>query len=280
MPYTSYIPSHPLKDYIYDLYYIEGPTPYPRLKVFPMPVLHLILNLGDDFRWYRPGQVECEATYTESCWVGLWSQHYIVDWPANVRFFGVHFKPGGASPFLQFPLSELHNQVVTLDAIWGRFAAEIRERLYAATTIQDGLALLERLLLARLCETINGLDLVQYAVGDIVHHQGTRSIRALSDCIGISQNHLSTQFRRIVGILPKELARFYRFAHVLRSIDPTQHVDWAQLAQASHFYDQSHFIKDFMMFTGYSPDDYLQRRRRFHAENPEQAQNLGQMPVD
>jgi AraC-like DNA-binding protein len=280
MAYTSYIPSYPLNDYIYDLYYIEGPAPYPRLKVFPMPVLHLILNLGDDFRWYRSGQAERDAARTESCWVGLWSQHFIVEWPSNVRFYGVHFKPGGASPFLQFPLSELHNQVVPLDAIWPRFAAEIRERLYAAPTIQAGLALLERRLLARLCETITGLDLVQYAVGDIVRHRGTRSIRALSDSIGISQNHLSTQFKRIVGIPPKELARFYRFAHVLRSIDPTQQVDWAHLAQSSHFYDQSHFIKDFTAFTGYSPGDYLRRRQRFHAENPEQAHNLGQMPVD
>lgn len=280
MTYISYIPSRPLSEYIYDLYCIDGRAPYPRLKVFPMPVSHLILNLGDDFRWHGPGQAERDAISTESCWVGIWSQYYIVDWPSNVRFFGVHFKPGGAYPFLQFPLSELHNQVVSLDAIWAKFTAEIRERLYAAPTIQAGLALLERLLLARLGKTLHGLDLVQYAVGDIFRHNGTLSIRALSDHIGISQNHLGTQFKRIVGILPKELARFYRFAHVVRSIDPARQVDWAHLAQSSHFYDQSHFNKDFMTFTGYSPGDYLRRRQRLHAENPEQAKNLGQMPVD
>lgn len=280
MAYISYLPSHPLSNYIYDLYYINGPAPYPRLKVFPMPVLHLILNLGDDFKWHRSGQPERDAICTESCWVGIWSQHYIVDWPPNVRFFGIHFKPGGAYPFLQFPLSELHNQVVSLDAIWGEFAAEMRERIYAEPTIQAGLALLERLLLVRLCKIPHGLDVVQYAVRDIFQRNGALSIRALSDHIGISQNHLGTQFKRIVGILPKELARFYRFSHVLRSIDPAQPVDWAHLAQSSHFYDQSHFNKDFIKFTGYSPGDYLRRRRRVHAENPEQAQNLGQMPID
>ena len=280
MAYTSYIPSHPLSNYIYDLYYIDGRAPYPRLKVFPMPVSHLIFNLGDDFRWHRSGQADRDAMCTESCWVGLWSQHYIVDWPANVRFFGVHFKPGGAYPFLQFPLSELHNQVVSLDLIWGEFAAEIQERLYAVSTIQAGLALLERLLFARLGETLHGLDIVQYAVGEIVRHTGTVSVRALSDRIGISQNHLGTQFKRIVGVPTKELTRFYRFVHVLRSIDLTQPVDWAYLAQSCHFYDQSHFNKDFVAFTGYSPADYLRRRRRFHAENPEQARDLGYIPVD
>jgi AraC-like DNA-binding protein len=280
MAHISYIPSPPLSDYIYDLYYIDGRAPYPRLKVFPMPVSHLILNLGDDFRWHRSGEAERDAIHTESCWVGLWSQHYIVDWPPSVRFFGVHFKPGGAYPFLQFPLSELHNQVVSLDMIWGEFAAEIQERLDATPTIKAGLVLLERLMLARLGETLHGLDLVQYAVGEIVRHIGVVSIRALSDRIGISQNHLGTQFKRIVGVPTKELTRFYRFAHVLRSIDPTQPVDWARLAQSSHFYDQSHFNKDFVEFTGYSPGDYLRRRRHFHAENPEQAQDLGYLPVD
>jgi AraC-like DNA-binding protein len=280
MATISRIPSPPLSDYIYDLYYIGGPAPYPRLKVFPMPVSHLIFNLGDDFKWYRSAQTERDAISAKSCWVGLWSQHYIVDWPPHVRFFGVHFKPGGAYPFLKFPLSELHNQVLPLDAIWGEFAAEIRERLYAARSIQAGLALLERLLLARLGETLHGLDVVQYAVGEIARHLGSISIPALSDRIGISQNHLGTQFKRVVGVPTKELTRFYRFAHVLRSIDPAQPVDWAQVAQSSHFYDQSHFSKDFLAFTGYSPGDYLQRRRRFHAENPEQARDLGYIPVD
>jgi hypothetical protein len=82
-----------------------------------MPVSHLILNLGDDFRWHRSGQAERDGICTESCWVGLWSQHYIVDWPPNVRFFGVHFKPGGAYPFSTRILWRLPDivQVTTCD---------------------------------------------------------------------------------------------------------------------------------------------------------------------
>jgi AraC-like DNA-binding protein len=174
----------------------------------------------------------------------------------------------------------LHNQVVSLDTLLGEFAAEIQERLHAVPTVQAGLALLEQLLLARLCEPLQSLDLVQYAVGEIAQNIGSESIRALSDRIGISQNHLGTQFKRVIGIPPKELARFYRFANVLRSLNPNQPPDWAQLAQSSHFYDQSHFNKDFLAFTGYSPGDFLRRRRRFQAENPEQAQDLGYLPAD
>ncbi len=63
-----------------------------------------------------------------------------------------------------------------------------------------------------ICEPPHGLDIVQYAIAEIAQRHGELSIRALSDHIGISQNHLGTQFKRLVGIPPKEMARFYRFA--------------------------------------------------------------------
>jgi AraC-like DNA-binding protein len=282
MQYVNYIPAPPLNAYIDDLYYMDGPSLYPRLKVLPMPSLHLMVNFGDAFRVYEANQSHPVTACTDSWAMGLFSTYHIVDWPLNIQFFGVHFKPGGVYPFLGIPLSELP-QVVPLDAIWGCFAAEIRERLYATPTIQAGFALLERLLLARLCPASMpyGLDVVQYAITKIERRNGALSIAALSDHIGISQKHLGTHFKQMVGVLPKELARFYRFAHVLDSIDPTKPTDWTQLVHQCGYHDQSHLYKEFVAFTGHSPTDYLAIRHRTYDDNPEQAQllGLGQMPV-
>src|SRR5579884_3426909 len=207
MMYTSRIPSPPLDSYIDDLYYLEGPAPHSRLKTFPMPSLHLMVNFGQAFSVFLSDQAHPIAHCTQSWWVGMFSTSHIVDWPSRVQFFGVHFKPGGAAPFLPLPLSELHNQVVALDALWGQFAAEMRERLYDAPTIQAGFALFEQLLLDRLSWTPQGFDLVQYAIGEMTHHRGALSIRTLSEQLGISQNYLNTQFKRLIGISPKEFAR-------------------------------------------------------------------------
>ena len=280
MTYIRHIPSPPLNSYVDDFYYIDGPAPYSRLKVPPMPSLHLMFNLGQPFLVYAPDAAVPYATCTESWWIGLWNSYYIIDWPTPVQFFGIHFKPAGLYPFLPFPLSELHNRVVPVDAIWGKFAAEIRERLYAAPTVVEGFALLEKLLLAYLCDTLHGLDMVQFAIGQIARHHGAVSIRALSDQIGISENHLGTQFKRMVGVPPKDLARFYRFAHVVCSIDFTQPVDWTRIARQSRFYDLSHLNKDFLAFTGHNPSDYLQQRRRFHVEHPEYDLDVGPLPID
>ena len=278
--YISHIPSPPLNAYIEDLYYLDGPAAYPRQKVLPVASSNLMINLGSSFDVYEPDQAKSFITCKDSWWVGVWSTYHSVEWPPNAQFFGIHFMPSGAFPFLGLPLSEMNNQVVPLDAVWGQYASEIRERLHAAPSIQAGFALLEQLLLARLCDPPYSLGMVQYAITEINHHHGALSIRALSNQIGISQNYLGTQFKQFVGIPPKEVARFYRFAHALRLIDLAQPIDLTQIAHESQFYDQSHFNKDFIAFTGYNPSEYVQLRRRVEAENPEHARALSNLPID
>jgi AraC-like DNA-binding protein len=247
------IPSPPLNDYIKNLYYVDGLAPYPHERILPDSGLDLKINLGGVVQAYEADQAKPFATCSDSWCVGLWSASHVVDWPLNMQYFGVTFKPGGAYPFLQLPLSELHNLVVPLEALWGQCAAEIRERMYTAPTIWAQIALLEQYLLARFRAASYELNPVQYALAQIARQHGVLSIRVLSDQMGINQNHLGTQFKRLVGGTPKELARLYRFEQVLRKIDPTQPFKWAGVAYQSGYYDQSHFNKDFVEFTGHNP---------------------------
>jgi AraC-like DNA-binding protein len=279
MTYIFHVPSPPLNFYINCFYSPNGSVPYPREKILPLPALDLKINFGGPLKVYDGHHAESFSTCAESWVVGLWNTYHIVDWPSDMQHIGVSFRPGGAYSFLRLPLSELHNQVVSLDAIWGHFADEIRERLYAAPTLQARFALLEQLLLARLQEAPHGLKIVQHAVAEIARYHGTLSIRVLSDRMDMSQKHLITQFRQMVGCTPKELARLFRFAHILDSIDPIQPVDWTLVAYQFCYHDQSHFIRDFKEFTGHTPNDYLRLRRLMHAKNPDRAQHSRLLPI-
>jgi AraC-like DNA-binding protein len=271
MAYIFHAPSPPLSFYIYTFYFPDGSVPPPCEKILPLPSIDLKINFGGAFQAYRANRPDPFAALTESWVLGLWSTPHIVEWPLDIQYLGVSFKPVGACLFLQLPLSELQNQVVSLDAIWGSFAAEVRERLYLAPTIPARLALLEELLLARLQEAPQGLQAVQYAVREVARCYGALSIRELSNQMGMSQKHLITQFRQWVGCTPKELARLYRFAQVLEGIDPIQPVDWTWVAHQFWYHDQSHFIRDFKEFAGHTPTDYLRLRRQMHDETPDRA---------
>ena len=267
MVYVQHIPSPPLNRYIERLYYMDGWMPFRHEKILPVPALDLKINLGSAFYMYEGDRRTSPMSLTESWLVGLYSVHHSIDWPSDMRVYGVCFKPNGAHPFLGFPLSELYTQVVALDAIWGQWASQIREQLHAVPTIEAGFALFEQFLRERLCETSYEHKIVEFAISVINQTHGTVSIRELSDQIGISQNHLGTLFKRVVGTSTKELARLYRFEHVLHVVEHAYHNDWTQISQQFAYYDVSHLHKDFLAFTGHNPTDYWHLRRRVYAED-------------
>jgi len=212
MVYVQHIPSPPLNRYIECLFYMEGWVPVRHEKVPPTPALNLQINLGDAFHMVEVDRESDPIALAESWLGGLYGVHHRVDWTPYLRLYGVRFYPNGVHPFLEFPLSDIYNQIVPLDAVWGHWVAELRERLHAAPSFQAGLLLLERVLRERLHETPKTTDeqnIVQCAIAAIRRDHGMVSIREVSDYIGISQNHLGTLFKRVVGTSAKELARLY-----------------------------------------------------------------------
>lgn len=284
MNYIGYVPSPPLNRYIERLFYIEGWVPFRHERIPPTPTLNLQINLGDAFYMTEADRPNAPLTLAESWLGGLYGVHHHVDWTSYLRLYGARFYPNGLHPFLDFPLSKIYNQIVPLDAVWGPWAAEVREQLHAAPTFKAGLLLLERVLRDRLRETAKITDeqnIIRYAIAVMRHHHGTVSIRELSDHIGISQNHLGTLFKRVVGTSAKELARLYRFKQVLLSMNSAQNIDWTQIAQQFGYYDLSHLNKDFVAFTGQNPSDYFLLNPRVHTENASsQTYSLCILPTD
>ncbi|MCB0083955.1 MAG: hypothetical protein KDE47_23605, partial [Caldilineaceae bacterium] len=141
--YLRHLPSPPLDNYIDYFYYIDGALPNPREQILPTGWLDLEVNLGDAIQVYDATGTKAVATCTQSWWVDVWNTYGTVVWPPHTQLMGIHFKPGGAYPFLNFPLSELQNQIVPAEALWGNYAAELFERLAAAPSVAERLLLFE-----------------------------------------------------------------------------------------------------------------------------------------
>jgi AraC-like DNA-binding protein len=271
------VPQPPLDQLVDDLYYLEGAPPYPRLKLPPMPSAVLILNLGDRFLIGASGTRPAE--FADGCLLTMGTRHLEFAYPALTRSVGVHFKPWGWAPFVGAPGSEICDLQLTVEQVWGRYGDELRDRLDAASTPERMLALLEAEL-RRQVAGVPGMGLVRHVSGRIAAAAGAVSIGGLCEEAGVSTTHLARRFKQIVGVTPKRLARTYRFAKAVRSVDAATAVDWGDLAFRAGYFDQSHFVKDFQSFTGCTPTAYLALRRRFLAEHPGHALNVGPLPAD
>jgi AraC-like DNA-binding protein len=102
-------------------------------------------------------------------------------------------------------------------------------------------------------------------------------IADMIDTIGVSPRWLTQVFRAEVGLTPKRYQRIQRFQAALCRIERNKHIDWADIAFASGYFDQAHFIHDFRAFSGLSPTDYyaLRGARLNHVPMREEGQGVG-----
>jgi AraC-like DNA-binding protein len=66
---------------------------------------------------------------------------------------------------------------------------------------------------------------------------------------------LSARFREVVGLPPKTVARLLRLERAIELA--ASGVEWAEVAYACGYYDQSHLVNEFQRITGASPTQYL-----------------------
>lgn len=280
MEYVGRVPAPPLDRFIDDIYCLTGVPRHRRMNVPPMPSAHLFVNMGGPVRVWDSDPSVPPAVFTDGWFMGVWTRRFLVEYPTRVRVVGVHFKPWGISPFVDMPATELRNRWVPVDAVWRRSSDRIRNQIGGIASATEALRVLEHELRSRLAEApSHGLDLVVRTGGRLETSHGAVAVGALTDAAGVSGNHLAAQFKSHVGVTPKRVARIYRFARLILSVDALRPVDWSELAQTAGYFDQAHFIREFKDFTGHTPTGYLALRRRFPAE-PGFAPDSGPMPAD
>ena len=178
------------------------------------------------------------------------------------------------------PAAELRDRPVTVEQVWGRPAvAELRARLATADGPHEMLTLLEDELLRRSRETV-GLGLVRHTSSVIAATSGAAAISDLSVAAGVSSTHLAKRFKEVIGVTPKRFARTNRFVATVFAIDPAGPVDWASLACDAGYFDQAHLGHEFRAFTGLTPNQYVDARRRFLREHPGHVLDGWPLPAD
>lgn len=176
---------------------------------------------------------------------------------------GVHFKPGGAFPFLGLPAGELADTHVDLETLWGASANQLRERVAEARTSAERFQLLQQALLNRLSHTVENHYAVSAALEMFAKNHARPTVREAAKYLGLSQRRFIEVFKSEVGITPKLFSRIRRFQQTRTLIQRKPSPNWAALACDLGYFDQSHLIHEFTEFSGVSPSQYLNRLSRF-----------------
>jgi len=258
-----YRPAPPLCDLVDAFWFYEAQSlPHAKERVLPHGAMDLIINLKQNqMRVYDAGQPEHFQTFDAALLCGMYSSPFVIDTTCQESVMGVGFKPGGAFPFFRPPADELRDTHVSLDALWGASARDLRDRLLEAATTQAKFRVLEHALLTQMNRRVSPHPAVTFAIQAFACGPGAQTITAMTTQIGLSARRFSQVFSQEVGLTPKLFCRVKRFQESLDQIESGKQVDWADLALACGYFDQAHFIHDFQTFSGINPTTYVAQPR-------------------
>jgi AraC-like DNA-binding protein len=250
MLFLAHKPAPALAPFIEHLWCLQDAPVHAREHVLPAGTLELVINLAEDeFRIYdreHPGRCQRFAGAMVS---GAYSRYFVIDTREHASIMGVHFRPGGALPFLGLPPGVLADTHVELAQLWGARAAELREQLCAACSSERRFELLEQALLARMTDT----PLRPAARAGIALLGSGQKVGDVAKELSLSRRRFISVFSADVGTTPKLFARIQRFQRTLERAHASDQLDWSQLALACGYFDQSHMIRDFVDFAGLAP---------------------------
>jgi AraC-like DNA-binding protein len=262
---AMHTPGAPLSAFVANLWSLSDAPLHTKERIVPSGTLELVINLNEDeFRIYDARDGARFQRFSGTIVSGAYDSFFVIDTAEHASVIGVHFKPGGASPFLGVPPGALTSSHVDLAALWGRPARELREMLCAARSPAQRFQILESALLARLTRPPRRHAAVQIAMEEL--GRGT-SVRKVVEQVGLSHRRFIEIFTAEVGITPKLFARIRRFQRASSLTRDRASSNWSSLAVECGYFDQSHLIRDFIDFSGFSPTDFLDHSRAQSKEN-------------
>jgi AraC-like DNA-binding protein len=263
MIFETHIPTEPLNGFIDCFIYFKDYTPsYSVERIVPDASLYLVIELDGQPRHELDNTTHERKHRRTGAWIsGLHTDYITIDALPESEMFVVRFKTYGAYPFLHKPLAALNNKVWDADKVMGEGVLSFREELKSLHDPQEKMRVSERWLLSIFEESRAAPEWLQSACNKIAGDPSFEetSLQSLIEQSGFSKKHFIDQFKQYAGFTPKQYHRVVRFNDVLQSIQRGEEINWAQLALQSGYYDQSHFIREFLNFSGIGPSDFLKR---------------------
>jgi AraC-like DNA-binding protein len=219
--------------------------------------MELVVNLGEErMRIFADDADWVGEDFDDAIVCGAHSGYFVIDTSRPSPVIGVHFRPGGAAPFLGLPARELRDRDVALEHLWGQCACELHDRLMQTSSPPKMFRLLEDVLLRRLDPSHLPHPIAIYALAELSMDESIARIRQVQEATGYRPKRFIDLFSDSVGLTPKVFSRIRRFQRVIHRVARGRHVEWARVAADSGYCDQSHLNREFRRFSGTTPPLY------------------------
>ncbi len=238
--------------HIIECYWIienEDPTP-AKEKIIPDGYTELIFHYGDPYRISIDG---AWSTQTPTLLAGQINKYFYLENTGVSGICGIKLHPTALANLFGLNMKEFTNKVVDLSSMKEIPIGDLSAVLVSSAThdikIKSANTFFENVARHKLIPSS-----IDAAVNTVIVEHGMISVAELTEVTQVGERQLENLFKKHVGLSPKLYARIIRFSYIFELIKEQK--TWSDLAYEAAFYDQSHFIRNFLAFTGENPADY------------------------
>lgn len=227
-----------------------------KIQTIPSGCLHLVFHRGGGLN------LQSGSLQPKNFLRGQFSTYGSLLSQGNIDMIAVIFHPLGWHPFLHCSMKDVYNSYLPMEDLEDKALNRLKSSLGSEEKVEVCMELIELFFENRLTELGYPYKRIENAVGQLVHspHLDVGAL-AVNACWGYRQ--FKRVFTDYVGMGPKEYSKVIRFQRVLYLLQTHPKMEMADVAYACGFYDASHLVKDFRLFSGCSPTQYLSSRRPY-----------------
>ena len=256
MTYREFSPSDNLKAFVKCFYLTEYDSNVVQDKAFATGNIELMFNIGSGS--FQAGR---DGSFQTTPGIELWGQIINpLDFKSlgSNKMLGIRFHPHTASLILGDDVHAFNDQVSDFSDLAGSEVRNLHERLLHSQSLKEQLALLETFLMKKVAafqKKNSKFLIVNNVITEMRSEDFCDDIQNVAFRYGISSRYLQKLFIQFTGITPKlyyKIARFQKSLLLAGAKDRSL----TSIAYQSGYFDQSHFIRDFKLFTGDLPSAF------------------------
>jgi AraC-like DNA-binding protein len=259
MKYTEIIPGEGLKPYIKCYYTFESDFNVEfDDTVFPGGHMEIIFNLGEGV-WKSSVNDKFHTTPPVELW-GKLTHPLPVRSVGKNMMLGIRFYAHSAAYFLNEEVYEFNDQIADLRDLLGAPVKILHARLKETSQLNRRIQLIEDFLLNRLSLrekkiSSNNISMIGQIINEMQKNDMPDHVEVIARRHNISSRYLRKLFLQYTGVTPKLYNKISRFQQSLQLITGRQS-SLTSIAYDCGYADQSHFIRDFKSFAGFTPSSY------------------------
>lgn len=258
MDYQTFEPNSDLKSFVSCYWTLEIPTQskHAKQRIVPDGCIEMAFILGDDIKRYTS---ESEFIFQPRAMIlGQTIAPFYIEPIGRVQTFAVRFYPYGFANFVSEPIDNLVNKETPLDQLFEYDVVKhLQRKIIKATDTQQRISIIETFLMDRLKHESTINRIVSHTVDVLLSTNGSASITSIFKDEPSKRRQLERNFKRQVGVSPKQLAKVIRLQTALKIMLEQKSATLTDIAYHSEYFDQAHFVKDFRVLTGINPKDFL-----------------------